>query len=310
MNDKERFEKFLKLLPEQTVDNLVNYWLWNAYYPPEEINELLFNYEAYSREILSNFSNKQINKTWKRFNKEFYNLTNFLFKNFDYKVGIIPKFVYFKPILKAEKINKWLKNKKNQLDVTLNNFEKEYKSFLITTQKELSENNVRDDSKKDKFVIPIKPKETIGWDRISIKFKNKSDFEIKAGNKKYNYTYEMMGFSDKRIKDNKSKIKTNGAREFLDLLAIGGGKFLIGSLFGKDKTKRMKQKQFLTKILKNLFPTVSGDPFEDYNDKENVYKIKIHLIPMKEFRKDFRDKDIHDESEDIKSFFDEQVKGK
>jgi hypothetical protein len=160
---------------------------------------------------------------------------------------------------------------------------------------------------KNKFLLPIDLSAKITWDKITIIFKNEYDIDIKVDEKIYEYDYEKMGFGDRRIKDSKLKIKTTGAWSLLRLLSINNGEYTLNKFDKNQKTVIKKQKQTLLKILKELFPNLSGSPFEDYDDIKSIYRLKIKLIPVKTFRPDFRDKDIREEKDDKLNDFDDYL---
>lgn len=161
---------------------------------------------------------------------------------------------------------------------------------------------------KNNALIPLKLPLNVSWEKITIEFKNEYDVEIKVDQKPpYQYNYETMGFADERIKKKEEKTKTNDSWELLTLLSIGNGIFPLGKLTGREKKKRIKQKQSLSETLKKLFPTVTtidDDPFYKYNDIKKIYKIKIKLIPIKTFREDFRDRNIREEKDKLTDLHD------
>ena len=148
------------------------------------------------------------------------------------------------------------------------------------------------------------------WRDITIRFKNEYDVDIIIGKNKYPYDYETMRFADNRIKKSEERTKAKDSWNLLQLLAIGKGKFPLNHLIGKEREKIIKQKQSLRKILKEFFPTINDDPFFEYDDINDIYRIKIKLIPVKDFRNDFKDKNIKDEPNDnlcIKKDYEDQI---
>lgn len=178
--------------------------------------------------------------------------------------------------------------------------------YSLSTTTQPTESIIQKEIKKEiKEVKKIKdgalqfptPKNT-RWEDITIKFRNDYDVDVIIGKNTYPSNYEKMEFADKRIKKKDEKAKANDSWELLRLFSTQKGTFPLNKLTGEEKEKRKKQKQALSKTLKELFPTIENDPFYEYDDIEGVYKIKIKLIPIETFREDFRDKDIKDESED------------
>lgn len=138
--------------------------------------------------------------------------------------------------------------------------------------------------------LDIKP--NTNWQDITITFKGEFEIKLKHKNEEINLTHEHLGFADNRT-PNLTRAKSSW--ELLRLLAIDDGFFPLGKLSRRDKTKRKKQKQELSKLLKKYFQ-IEDDPFYPV-DKENIdYKIKMKLIPESEFRDDWKDKDIWDDS--------------
>ncbi len=179
-----------------------------------------------------------------------------------------------------------------------------------TSKSEPKKEIVRQGVLKKDLLFPI-PANT-RWEDITLKFKNKFDVEVIIKGKKHESDYEKMGFADKRVKKTEEKTKANDAWDFLFLLSTLKGIFPIDSLTGKEKGKKLKQKQTLSKSLIALFPTIKDDPVE-YNDMERNYKIKIKLIPEKTFRDDFRDRDIKfnsDDKSESEKIFDEMTENK
>jgi len=185
--------------------------------------------------------------------------------------------------------------------------EREQKKDLIQNHKEPQKKDLQENTL---FPTP----ENTNWDDITIKFKNKFNVTVVIKGKEYESTYEKMGFADRRIRKPEEKAKANGSWNFLYLLSTLEGVFPIDKLTGKDKGRNKKLKQSLSEVLtKVLFPNVKGDPFYDYNDREKIYKIKIKLIPEKDFIDDFRDNDIESKSDSeykTEDYFNEKTKNK
>jgi uncharacterized protein YqfB (UPF0267 family) len=163
--------------------------------------------------------------------------------------------------------------------------------------------------KKKENITPINLPQNTRWEDITIKFKNEYDADIITGRTTLHYDYEKMGFADKRVKKKDERVKANDSWKFLKILSTNNGVFPLDKLTGKEKEQRKKQKQSLSKILKELFPTVKDNPFYEYDDIEKNYKIKIKLIPIEDFRGDFRDRNIYDKKSSKFSDLDEFYKG-
>jgi len=154
LDDKSRFISFLELLPEKFVNDFVNYYLFNAYYPREH-NVILDKYNDRKSEIMSEFSNTKINESYRDLNNTFDVLRKFLINHFDipndhYKMYENPTFLYLDPRshhnfrisygAKEEDTEKdsmeWNKLK-SELDNLAENFERAYKDFIKMAKKKL-----------------------------------------------------------------------------------------------------------------------------------------------------------------------------
>jgi hypothetical protein len=99
-----------------------------------------------------------------------------------------------------------------------------------------------------------------------------------------------MGFSDKR-KDKADLTESKESWKLLHLMAINNGLFPLSALNKKVKTKRKKKKQELVSLLKKYF-SINTDPI--IHDKiKDEYKSKIKLSPDKLFEDQWRDRNIH-----------------
>jgi len=179
-SDKWRLGKFLNLLPEGFIDDFLNNYLWNGYYRAD-FRKRLLRYEAYSKEILSEFSNRKINKGWKTFNNSFDTLIRFLNEHFwipdaHHERDDSPPFVYLRPDIhhnfmegveqeknetiedRRERRNKasakWDRYKQ-ELDVLATEVEKEYKNFLKTANKYLIREGKKKKRWRQKWLRPI-----------------------------------------------------------------------------------------------------------------------------------------------------------
>lgn len=155
LNDKLRFTAILDLLSEKFVDDFVNYYLYNAYYP-REFNETFDKYDEIKREILLEFSNIKIRASHTELNKSFDVLKVFLISHF-----YIPKehyemknarYFYLEPRLhhnfrlseggkigNEEKDSKEWNRYKNELYKHTESFEDAYKNFVKIAKKEIVE---------------------------------------------------------------------------------------------------------------------------------------------------------------------------
>jgi hypothetical protein len=139
LDDKSRFVKVLKLLPEKFVDYFVCDYLYNASYP-KEANTVLSEYAEYKKEIISEFSNSKINDAYINLNKSFDMLTKFLTEHFwipndHYKMYESPPFFYLEPRIHhnfgGENKDPILWDKyKNELDEIADEFKRAYKNFI------------------------------------------------------------------------------------------------------------------------------------------------------------------------------------
>lgn len=165
----------------------------------------------------------------------------------------------------------------------------------------------------DKHTIPhfpLKVNSETKWEDITIKFINISDIEISIGKTKHITNYAEIGFSDQRVPNQHDNTSQKQSWKFLILLATGMGSLDFGKLTAEEKTKCKKQKQELSNILKSYF-SLPDDPFEKYDKDKAIFKIKINLIPDKDFREDFRDRKIYDSNnpfEDLDEVMDDQLR--
>lgn len=168
--------------------------------------------------------------------------------------------------------NVWLEMCSEE-DIELNNKIDEFLYGTNNTNNPKTENynenkKNTEQTKKQKIQLHNFP-EDLKWEEISIQFLNGQEVIIKIRNDRYQTTYDMMGFQDKR------KRQPNKQWEFLLGLSQTDGK-----LSWKDSRatlKGKKQKQLLAGLLKAYFG-IQEDPFYTYR-KEKSYKIKILLIP-------------------------------
>lgn len=147
LNDKSRFAAVLEYWPESFIDNFVNYYLYNAFYPAE-LNKVLWAYSKHKKESLATFSKLKIQDTYHQFNNAFDVLEKFITSHFyipeaHYKGYENPPFCYLEPKLhhnfriseggtpedKEKDSREWDKYK-SDLDKYAKNFEMAYKNFL------------------------------------------------------------------------------------------------------------------------------------------------------------------------------------
>ena len=195
INDQERLKKFIEILPEKTMDDLLNYYLFNARYPEKWAFSIFGNYKEHSKETLSAFSNEKTEKIRKEFNNSLFDLEDFLIKHFESKntKNFTSPFLYLEPGLEStlsRPNSDWYKSKKELDLLSRKSFEK-YKKFLTVANKESNQNSA---TLKDKDA-----QENIYLDRSG-------DLYRKPKNK---YCYSMEQNSD-RYKIIKYLIKNKG----------------------------------------------------------------------------------------------------
>ncbi len=109
----------------------------------------------------------------------------------------------------------------------------------------------------------------ISWEDIVIKFKDRHNVEIVAGEDIYIANYKEMGFEDSR------KLKPNLQWIFLEALSKNHGGVTRKESHSADNLK--KQKQLLSKKLKQYF-NINKDPFCKFSKKDG-YQIRLTLVP-------------------------------
>jgi len=188
-------------------------------------------------------------------------------------------------------------------------FKKEYDKNIIK-KKEMINHKLPEKTKKhEKPKFSHKLPTNTKWEDITIRFKNDYDVDVRIGKNNYSYNYETLGFADNRIKKSEERTKAKDSWDLLQLLAIGNGKLPLNCLSKKEKEKKLKQKQSLKKTLKDIFSDIEGDPFFKHNDVNDSYKIKIKLVPTRDFGEDFRDKNIKEEKDNTgtQKAYEEQI---
>jgi len=289
LEDKGKFEVFLNILSEEGINNLFDHNKLHSGHLDDDSLNMLVQYDEYKGTIMSEYVDPGLKKIHKNFNKSFTLLFEFIGEHFS-PVG--------KPVKKYI-LNS--KTKRIKLRKLSRNFGKEYKSFVkkaskyLSTSIKISTSAIQSTKKKNQIQVPKLPPGT-RWENITIRFLNDYDIRVDVKKIKFLIDYEKMGFADERIKKTEEKVKTKNCWGFLQLLSTKNGEFDLNTLIGEEKNQRIKQKQILTKILKEFFPTINDDPFYEYDETKGIYKIKIKLIPDKTFREDFRDKDIKEET--------------
>lgn len=117
------------------------------------------------------------------------------------------------------------------------------------------------------------------WEDITIKFINDYDVEIRNGKKIFKTDYEQMGFADKR-KDTKQETEAKKSWKLLQAFSMSNNIFPLSTLTIQERDRRKKQKQELSKLLKNYF-SIADDPIS-YDETKKEYRLKIKLIPESE----------------------------
>ena len=134
------------------------------------------------------------------------------------------------------------------------------------------------------------------WEDIVIRFKSPgTNLEITYGDKNYSTTHEQLGFVSKL-----NGIKPKMYWTLLRVMVVNEdtGVFPLYKFTGKQRVTHNKTKQFLAGHLKKIFG-IDADPFEPYDKDKQIYKIKIQLVPEKDFQKDWRDRNKYTEEADF-----------
>jgi hypothetical protein len=153
-DDKSRLTTYIEILSEKFVDDLVNFYLWNANYP-QHFNLIFDRYTAKRKEILFQFSNNKIRANFEKLNNSFDLLLKFLTLNFSvpksllrhetniYTCYLLPRYHHnFRldegSVLGEEEKDafEWNKHKK-ELDHLAENFELSYKKFVAVAKNEI-----------------------------------------------------------------------------------------------------------------------------------------------------------------------------
>ncbi len=131
------------------------------------------------------------------------------------------------------------------------------------------------------------------WEDITIKFLNDYDVEIKNRNKIFKSDYEQMGFADKR-KDNQQETKAKESWKLLQHFSRNNNVFPLNAPTRQENDRHKKQKQELSKLLKDYFG-IADDPIA-YDEDKREYRLKIQLIPEKIFQEQWADRNIFEEN--------------
>ena len=115
--------------------------------------QIISDYYSYKKDILSQFSNKKIKESYKKFNDSFDALYNFLIEHFwipdvHYKMYKNPPFLYLNPDIHhnfggSNKNSKLWNNYKKKLDEIAESFEGEYKNFIEIANKEIKKGKLK-----------------------------------------------------------------------------------------------------------------------------------------------------------------------
>ncbi|MCX6723165.1 MAG: hypothetical protein NT094_03850 [Candidatus Staskawiczbacteria bacterium] len=282
INDTERLNKFLEILPEIDVYEFLNHELCKAQYIDQHAN-MIDEYNQYKQTVLSHFHNQKIEDAKKIFDLVFDKLHSFLLNNF-YQLGDS----HLMGLLPQDKFSNWnfWGEKLNELTLLCNEFEKKYKTLItIANLPKLEISNHEEGSKtqeeNNKPIFPYPLPAGTTWKNMVITFLDDENVFISVKNKELNINYAGMGFLDKRCNIS----RPNEAWLFLRTLAE-----LYGELTSKDPQRRekyVKQKELLSKSLKYYF-SISDDPFYPFKDplpknekNSNSYKIRITLSYQK-----------------------------
>lgn len=120
--------------------------------------------------------------------------------------------------------------------------------------------------------FPYKLSEDFQWENITIKFRDRQNVQIVAGDYIYVANYKEMGFEDAR------KLIPNQQWILLEELSK-----LKGRISWKDNIANnliKKKKQLLINALKKYFG-INQDPFYPYKN-ERAYQLKFNIIPENE----------------------------
>ncbi len=134
-DDTEKLEKFIKLLPEQAVEDFLNKILLTGKFTEKDM-VMFSDYDVYSAEILSQFTNPKINAEWETFNASLNSLQKFIQEHYT-----LPNGFYTKHSVE------WDKNI-DELKTLGQNFEEKYRYFIISTKTELENKKLNNKGEK------------------------------------------------------------------------------------------------------------------------------------------------------------------
>jgi hypothetical protein len=155
------------------------------------------------------------------------------------------------------------KSEKEEYQIFLDKVFKKVVPFLKVEKKEVGEATAKNTK----------------WEDITIRFLNDYDVEIKNGKKSFKADYEQMGFADKR-KDIKQETEAKKSWKLLQAFSMSNNIFPLSTLTIQERDRCKKQKQELSKLLKQYFG-IADDPIS-YDETKKEYRLKIKLIPEKE----------------------------
>jgi hypothetical protein len=291
INDELRFENFTEILSKEKMKNMLDEFLGGKLSTKLTIS-VLNEYDEFQQDFLSEFSNPEIKKSQKNFNKSFKELYLFQLNHFNES--------FMETGYKLES------GLKNQLNLLLKDFEEKYKKFILIATKELSKErkteknkSIKPQTKEPKF--PYKIPTGTRWENVTIKFLNDENILIKVKQFEHSTNFKEMNFIGRGNNPPPSEA-------WIFLKALSESK-IPGEICIRDpnaKNKYKKQKEFLTKKLQNYF-SIDYDPFNPYHSstekRGNSYKIKILLIP----EPITNDEENDGETNDIKEYLKEQT---
>ena len=202
-------------------------------------------------------------KSERKWKKKIKNIDNILKDEFD---SLSPLEITFK------EIEKFIEDNRNR----------EIDKIIEERKQNKKENTIIEEIKSTevenkKVYFPEFPKD-LKWEEISIRFLTEEEVIIDFRKKRYQTTYEMMGFQDRRTKLPKKQWL------ILRLFSMRKGELSWENnqdLPLKETSQLKKQKQMLSKTLKEYFKIYDDEPFYNYR-KEKAYKIKLTLFPEPE----------------------------
>ena len=292
INDAERLNKFLGLLPENEMHLFLNGELWLGMCRYRRI-AMLDGYGYYRREILSNFQNPKIKKANEDFDIIFKKLDAFLEDHF-FALGsnfaLYPDHKYSKDKLKKVFWNKSFK----ELTLLRNQFEKKYIAFITIATKELYKaqkiNALQNTNKEPVIKLPQNTK----WEEITIKFKD--PFEVEIFKKK---TFiERVDYIKLRFCSGEKNKKPDRQWQFLILLSLLQGKNQKNATISEMATSLSKylgkkisanncetiKKNLSIQLAESFGIDRNDDPFYDYNKCGCYYKPMFTLKPVPNMR--------------------------